>query len=60
MAKLKNPMNKEELFHKMTDLSYRMNCLVHDMYEAGFTEDDVLCAVDDGSKEYRVMKGEEE
>ena len=53
-------MSKEEMLHNMADLIYRMNWLIHDMYEAGFTEDDILCAVDDGTREYLIMKGDEE
>lgn len=53
-------MSKEEILDKIADLSYRMNWLVHDMYEAGYTDDDIQCAVDDGAREYRIMLGDEE
>ena len=43
----------------MTDLSYRMNQLVQTMYQAGFTDDDIQWAVEEGAKEYRVMMGED-
>lgn len=52
-------MDKAKLLDTMTDLSYRMNQLVQTMYQAGFTDDDIQWAVEEGAKEYRVMMGED-
>ena len=52
-------MDKAQLLDTMTDLSYRMNQLVQTMYRAGFTDDDIQWAVEEGAKEYRIMMGED-
>ena len=53
-------MDKAKLLETMADISYRMNQLVQVMYRAGFTDDDIQWAVEEGAKEYRIMIGEEE
>lgn len=53
-------MDRETLLDAMTDLSYRMNKLVQEMYKAGFTDDDIQWAVEVGAKEYRAMTGEDD
>lgn len=52
-------MDKAKLLDSMTDLSYRMSQLVQTMYKAGFTDDDIQWAVEEGAKEYRIMMGED-
>lgn len=53
-------MTNEEMLATVRDLTFRMNKLVREMYQAGFTDDDIQCAVDDGAQEYRIMMGEED
>lgn len=53
-------MSKDEMLDSIKDLTYRMNKLVQEMYQAGFTDDDIQCAVDDSAHEYRIMMGEED
>lgn len=53
-------MSKDEMLDTVRDLTYRMNKLVREMYAAGFTDDDIQCAVDDGAQEYRIMMGEDD
>lgn len=48
-------MDETKLSNAMIDLSYRMNKLVQSMYQAGFTDDDIQWAVEEGAKEYRIM-----
>ncbi len=55
----RHKIDKAKLLDTMTDLSYRMNQLVQTMYQAGFTDDDIQWAVEEGAKEYRVMMGED-
>lgn len=52
-------MDQAKLLDTMTDLSYRMNQLVQTMYRAGFTDDDIQWAVEEGAEEYRIMMGED-
>lgn len=51
-------MSKDEMLDRIKDLTFRMNKLVVEMYQAGFTDDDIQCAVDAGANEYRIMTGE--
>lgn len=53
-------MSKDEMLDSIKDLTYRMNKLVQEMYQTGFTDDDIQCVVDDGAQEYRIMMGEED
>lgn len=53
-------MSKDEMLDSVKDLTFRMNKLVREMYAAGFTDDDIQYAVDEGAQEYRIMMGIED
>ena len=53
-------MDKAKSLDRIRDLSFKMAQLAEEMYKAGCTYDDVQQAVEDGTREYRILIGEEE
>ena len=53
-------MDRVKSLDRIRDLSFQMARLAEEMYKAGCTYDDVQQAVEDGTREYRILIGEEE